>query len=93
MNQEKNRSFSWNEIAAKAYEIYVTNGCQEGRQAEDWFQAELELKSAIKNEMRNDAKNAVKGATKEVPPLRPSDVPAKLVSKSKTLKRGAEKTH
>jgi hypothetical protein len=31
------------EIAERAYEIYVRNGRQEGRQQEDWLQAEHEL--------------------------------------------------
>lgn len=30
-------------IRARAYEIWIRNGCQEGRDQEDWLQAEREV--------------------------------------------------
>jgi len=38
------------EIRQRAYEIYVRRGMQDGRQDEDWFEAEAELR----NETRQD---------------------------------------
>jgi hypothetical protein len=31
-------------IRERAYEIYVLNGCQDGRDVEDWLQAESEIR-------------------------------------------------
>jgi Protein of unknown function (DUF2934) len=31
------------EIAARAYQIYLERGCQHGHDADDWLQAEYEL--------------------------------------------------
>jgi len=30
-------------IARRAYELFETRGCEQGREWEDWFRAELEL--------------------------------------------------
>ncbi len=32
-------------IAARAYEIWQEGGCQQGRDAENWYQAERELRA------------------------------------------------
>jgi len=34
------------EIAQRAYDIYVERGYQEGRDVEDWLEAELQLSAA-----------------------------------------------
>ena len=36
------------DIAKRAYEIYVKNGCQPGQCEENWIQAEQELKKGLK---------------------------------------------
>lgn len=36
-----------NRIAARAYEIWLEQGCPEGRDKDHWYQAELELRKAI----------------------------------------------
>lgn len=33
------------EIAKRAYEIYVANGCKEGQSEQNWLEAEQELKN------------------------------------------------
>ena len=33
------------EIARRAYEIYVENGCRQGQSEQNWLQAEQELKN------------------------------------------------
>ena len=33
-----------NDIARRAFELYCERGCQEGRDVEDWLQAERELR-------------------------------------------------
>ena len=33
------------DIAKRAYEIYVKNGCKEGQSEQNWLQAEQELKN------------------------------------------------
>lgn len=35
---------TYEEIAVRAYEIYIARGAQEGRDLEDWYQAENELR-------------------------------------------------
>jgi hypothetical protein len=32
------------EIAARAFELYLARGCQDGRDLDDWLQAERELR-------------------------------------------------
>lgn len=34
-------------IAARAYEIWQESGCQQGRDAENWYQAERELRARM----------------------------------------------
>lgn len=34
-----------NEIARRAFELYCERGCQDGRDVEDWLQAEHELRT------------------------------------------------
>jgi uncharacterized protein (DUF3084 family) len=34
-------------IAARAYEIWQANGCQPGHDAENWYQAERELRARL----------------------------------------------
>jgi hypothetical protein len=35
---------SYEQIAARAYEIFIARGGQHGRDQEDWYQAESELR-------------------------------------------------
>ncbi len=44
--QTANRFPSHEEISRRAYEIYLARGGEQGREAEDWFQAERELREA-----------------------------------------------
>ena len=39
----KNSKPTQEEISARAYQIFVEKGCQEGRDLENWLQAEAEL--------------------------------------------------
>ena len=36
---------AYNDIARRAYELYCERGCQDGRDVDDWLQAERELRS------------------------------------------------
>ena len=42
----ENHALNHDDIRRRAYEIYLERGGLPGRQLEDWFQAESELKSA-----------------------------------------------
>jgi Protein of unknown function (DUF2934) len=39
------RPFMHEEIAQRAYELYEARGCVDGRDLDDWIEAELELRS------------------------------------------------
>ena len=39
---------SHDEVAARAYEIYLARGATPGRDLDDWLQAEQELRSSMK---------------------------------------------
>jgi len=34
------------DIARRAYELYLAGGCEHGRDTDDWFQAERDLRGA-----------------------------------------------
>ena len=38
---------TWERVAAKAYELYVSRGRTEGHDLDDWLQAESELRSEM----------------------------------------------
>jgi Protein of unknown function (DUF2934) len=42
-NTIDNRVDSYQEISARAYELYVSRGREEGHDLEDWLQAEMEI--------------------------------------------------
>jgi hypothetical protein len=44
LSQSKNPTDT--EIAKRAFELYCERGCQDGRDVEDWLQAERELQEA-----------------------------------------------
>lgn len=44
------------EIAKRAYEIYLRNGAQPGRDQENWLQAEAELRSELQQQIAAIAK-------------------------------------
>ncbi len=44
---------AYEEIARRAYEIYVARGSGDGHDLEDWFQAERELRGSYANSRRN----------------------------------------
>lgn len=46
LNNENRTGPSQVEIAARAYEIYLRNGAQEGRDLDNWLQAEAELRAS-----------------------------------------------
>jgi hypothetical protein len=35
------------DIARRAYDLYLTRGCEHGHDVEDWLQAERELRDAV----------------------------------------------
>jgi hypothetical protein len=43
---EAKRTPTSDEVAARAYAIWEENGCPEGTEQEDWYQAERELAAA-----------------------------------------------
>jgi hypothetical protein len=45
------------EIAKRAYEIYLRNGSQHGRDQQNWLQAESELRSELQQQITAIAKN------------------------------------
>ena len=57
---------SHDEIARRAYELFVNKGCVQGQDRQDWFQAECELR----------------GSTADAPCAKPEAVPASLRSES-----------
>lgn len=46
----KNNTPSHEEIAARAYQIFVERGCPEGRDLEHWLEAEAQLSAAIQQQ-------------------------------------------
>src|SRR5690349_734811 len=48
-NTSMNYTPTHDEIAAHAYQIYLREGCVEGRDMEHWLQAEAELRSGAMN--------------------------------------------
>ena len=44
MRSRVGRNVTQEQVARRAYEIYMARGAQPGRHEEDWYQAERELK-------------------------------------------------
>jgi hypothetical protein len=71
-NDMKNNRPTHEEISARAYQIFVANGCREGRDLEHWLQAEAELSGANKEQQQPEIAQAVaasasKPSTKQAP--------------------------
>jgi hypothetical protein len=49
---ETHTSPSHDEIARRAFELYLARGASQGQDAEDWFRAEAELRSHRPDERR-----------------------------------------
>ena len=46
------RAVSDDDIARRAFELYCARGCQDGRDLEDWLQAECELRGTKRSRLR-----------------------------------------
>lgn len=62
----KNLEITTEAIAIRAYELYVSGGCQDGQAEEHWLRAEAELKSAC---MPNEHALAKRPTTQIVQPI------------------------
>jgi len=49
------------EIRQRAYEIYVRRGMQDGRQDEDWFEAEAELRNETPQDQQQQSWSHLSG--------------------------------
>lgn len=63
---------SGEQIAARAYQLYLARGCTEGRALDDWLQAEAELKDVspkaeARNSPRPPRRDAVRSAARSAP--------------------------
>ncbi len=75
---DRTQSPSHDEIARRAYELFVNRGCTQGQDRQDWMQAERELRastavalspkpSAAATGLRADSKDAAKASAKTIP--------------------------
>ncbi len=49
----ENGSLTYEQIARRAYEIYLARGSEPGRELEDWLQAERELRNERSKSLAN----------------------------------------
>ena len=79
-------------IAERAYQLFVQDGCQHGRDLEYWFRAEQELGSRFFSPPANDkpAAPVVKAAPKTAAKKAP-EAPAKKAAVKKAVEAPAKK--
>lgn len=63
-NSMTNTTPTHDEIAAHAYQIYLREGCQEGRDLDNWLRAETELRARATNGSSSSSSN---GHTQNAP--------------------------
>jgi len=51
-DQSPESTITEEEIAGRAYELWMERGCPEGTEVQDWFQAENELKRRVAQGLR-----------------------------------------
>jgi hypothetical protein len=85
-------SLSQEEIALRAYHLFVDGGCQHGRDVEYWLQAEKELGAKFFTAPSSNGKSAGAGATFAPAPKKPATkVAAPAAEKPAAAKPAAEK--
>jgi hypothetical protein len=79
-----NNTPTHDEIAAHAYQIYLREGCVEGRDMEHWLQAEAELRSGAMNGSSN-GNGSARGSGEAARPIERSTAPAPASRKQENI--------
>jgi hypothetical protein len=51
-SRTRTATFNVNDVACRAYALYLARGCAHGHDVDDWFQAERELHDATNSDQR-----------------------------------------
>lgn len=73
-------NISQDEIAKRAYEIYERNGCQPGRDVENWLAAEAELSAAQKQQSAQQKQESTKRPRSTPPMNQPPQIPQRQMT-------------